>query len=72
MKKAIYLAFAALVAGGAALIFPLLAQTTAVTCDIVAGPRILGYLGGPGSDSYLAAKDNVENDISLQAIRLRG
>ena len=38
----------------------------------VVGQRILGYLGGPGSDVYLAAKDNVENDISLQAIRLRG
>ena len=71
-KKTAYLVLAALIAAGAAAVYPILAQTVAPTCDIVAGQRILGYLGGPGSDVYLASKDNVENDISLQAIRLRG
>jgi hypothetical protein len=71
-KKTAYLILAALAAAGAAAVYPILAQTVTPTCDIVAGQRILGYLGGPGSDVYLASKDNVENDISLQAIRLRG
>ena len=47
MKKIIYLGVAALVVFGAAAFFPALAQTP--TCDIVAGPRILGYEGGSGS-----------------------
>ena len=72
MKKIATLALAAAVAAGLVVLTPGQAQTTTPTCDIVAGPRILGYLGGPGSDSYLAEKNNVENDISLQAIRLRG
>ncbi len=69
MKKVAYLAAAALIVVGTAAFFPALAQTT---CDIVAGPRILGFLGGPGSDSYLAEKNNVVNDTGLQVLRLRG
>ncbi len=69
MKKIAYLTVAALVAVGAAAFFPALAQTT---CDIVAGPSILGYLGGPGSDSYIAQKDKIVNDIGLQVLRLKG
>jgi len=72
MKKVAYITLAALIAVGLAATFPAWAQTTTPTCDIVAGQRILGYLGGPGSDSYLAEKNNVENDIALQVIRLRG
>ena len=72
MKKIAYLAIAALVAVGLAAYFPVLAQTPPPTCNIVAGPRILGYLGGPGSDSYLAETDNVTNDIGLQVLRLKG
>jgi hypothetical protein len=72
MKKIATLALAAVAAAGLVVLTPGQAQTTTPDCDIVAGPRILGYLGGPGSDSYLSEKSNVENDISLQAIRLRG
>jgi hypothetical protein len=70
MKKVVYLAIAALIVAGLVAIFPALAQTP--TCDIVAGPRILGYLGGPGSDSYLAQTDKIVNDIGLQVLRLKG
>ncbi|HSQ79321.1 MAG TPA: PilC/PilY family type IV pilus protein [Candidatus Bathyarchaeia archaeon] len=73
MKKIAYLSLAALVAVGLAAYFPALAQTTTnLTCDIVPGTRVIGYIGGAGSDAYLAKKDNVENDISLQTIHLRG
>ena len=72
MKKVAYLTAAAFIAVGVAVFFPALAQTPTPTCDIVAGTRILGFLGGPGSNSYLAQKDNIENDIGLQVLRLRG
>lgn len=72
MKKVAYLTAAAFIAIGVAAFFPALAQTPTPTCDIVAGPRILGFQGGPGSNSYLAEKDNIENDIGMQALRLRG
>lgn len=62
------LVLAALAVAATAVVVPALAQT----CDITAGPRITGYVGGLGSDDYLARKDNVENNISLALIRLRG
>jgi len=72
MKKVHCLTLAAYALAAAAVIVPALAQTTTPTCDIVAGPRLTGYIGGVGSDDYLARKDNVENDIPLALIRLRG
>src|SRR5512143_500725 len=73
MKKIAYLALAVVIAAGLAAVFPVLAQTTGtLTCDIVPGTRVIGYLGGLGSDSYLASKNNVENSLTLAAIRLRG
>lgn len=70
MKRIVYLGLAALVAFGAAAFFPALAQTP--TCDIVSGPRILGYVGGAGSDSYIGGKDGIENDLGLLVLRLKG
>lgn len=70
MKKVAYLTAAAFIAVGVAAFFPAMAQTP--TCDIVAGQRILGYLGGPGSDSYLAQTDKIVNDVGLQVLRLKG
>jgi PilY1 beta-propeller domain/FG-GAP-like repeat len=71
-KNSLLFVLAALTAAGAAAVTPILAQTVTPTCDITSGSRILGYLGGPGSDTYLASKDNVTNDFSLQVLRLRG
>lgn len=70
MKKIIYLGLAALFVFGAAAFFPALAQTP--TCDIVAGPRIVGFRGGAGSDAYIGGADGVTNDIGLLVLRLKG
>lgn len=70
MKKVAYLTFAALVAFGLAVFFPALAQSP--TCDIRAGQRILGFVGGSGSDSYIAQKNNIENNVGLQVLHLKG
>ncbi len=70
MKRIVYLGLAVLVAFGAAAFFPVLAQTP--TCDIVSGPRILGYVGGAGSDQYIGGSDGVTNDLGLLVLRLKG
>lgn len=70
MRKILYATLAAAIAVGLAAVFPALAQTP--TCDIVSGPRIIGYVGGAGSDAYLAETDGVTNDIGLLVLRLKG